>query len=108
MVSPMCSAHLTRTVNVKSGGPIPRENKHFGHPYNPDSSPRVRTNNVSLQTFTTNHVDTLVNITRNNDGPTVTDEGCESSFLSPTQSSLGKASQYDNIKNYPVFVFAGF
>jgi hypothetical protein len=108
MVSPMCSAHLTRAVNVKSDSTIPRGNEHSGHPYNPAGSPRVRTNNVSLQTFTTDHADTMMNITRNNDGPTVTDEGCESSFVSPTQSSLGKASQYDNIKNHPVFVFAGF
>jgi hypothetical protein len=97
----MRNGQLTSAVGTKSGGTIPRDNGHFGHPYDPAGNLRVQTNNTWLQTFTTDNADALVNIMRNNNGLTVMDEGCKSSFASPTHNGFGTVSKYDNIKNRP-------
>jgi hypothetical protein len=59
----------------------------------------VRTNNTLLPTFTADNANALVNITRNNDRLTVVDGAVNHLFASPTQSGLGRASEYDNIKD---------
>jgi hypothetical protein len=49
-----------------------------------------------------------MNLARNNGRRTVADEGYESSFVLPTQSGLEKASEYDNIKNCPVYDYVAY
>jgi hypothetical protein len=83
---------LTSAVGVESGGVIPRRNENFGYPYDPAGNQMMRINNTLLPTFTTDNAGSLVNITRHNDRLTVADGGCESSFVLPTQSGLGKTS----------------
>jgi hypothetical protein len=47
-----------------------------------------------------------MNLAWNDGRRTVAAGSCESSFVSPTQSGLKKASEYDNIKNCPVYAAA--